>query len=63
MFIGQIDQALFKKLKCKYKHKFANVSRVEKCRQCGENSRVNRSVDYESVDESEDGICLNSKKY
>ncbi len=56
MFIGQIDQALFKKLKRKYKHKFVNVSRVEKCRQRGENSPVNRSVDDESVDESEDGI-------
>jgi hypothetical protein len=58
MFIGHIDQALSKKLNCKYKCKLANVSRVEKYRQYGENSCANKGADNEAADESDDDIPL-----
>ena len=49
MFSGLIDQALSRKLKCKYQRKLANLCRVEE-RQCDENSCVNKSANNGSVD-------------
>jgi predicted transglutaminase-like protease len=58
MFISNIDRTLSRKLKCKYKRKLANASRIEKYRQYDENSRGSKYADNESSDASDDDIAL-----
>ena len=57
MFIGQIDQALSRELKCKHRRTLANLSRLEK-RQCDENICINKSAHNETVDGSANYITL-----
>jgi hypothetical protein len=59
MFMSNIDRTLSRKLKCKYKRKLANASRVQKYRQCtvGE-SRSSEVAQNESSDESDEDIPL-----
>ena len=58
MFIGHIDQALSRKLNCKYKRKLVNASWLEKYKKYDENSCFNKSADKETADESDDDIPL-----